>query len=119
MSWQSEYQNKLVTPDYAVSFINSGDVIGMGGGTGIPYSIAKALGTRAEELENIKILQGFATGIHDYMLPQNKDRFHIETIFVGPAERMCMEWGTLDFVPNHLAGSNSLFVLRTRILETN
>jgi len=80
VSWQTEYQNKLVTPDYAASFINSGDVIGMGGGTGIPPAIAQALGTRAGQLENVRILQGFATGIHDYMLPQNKraipDRNH-------------------------------------------
>lgn len=102
MSWHEEYRGKLVTPEYAASQINSGDVIGMGGGTGIPSAIVKALGARAEELENVRILQGFATSIHDHMQPHNKGRFKIETIFVGPAERLCMDWGTLDFVPNHL-----------------
>ena len=102
MSWQKEYQNKLVTPEYVASFFNSGDTIGMGGGTGIPPAIGKAFGARAEELENVQVLQGFATSIHDYMLPKNKGRIQIQTIFVGPAERLCMDWGTLDFVPNHL-----------------
>lgn len=102
LNWKTEYQSKLVTPEYAASFFNSGDVIGMGGGTGIPPAIGKALGARAEGLENITICQGYATAIHDYMLPQNKGKFQIQTIFVGPAERLCMDWGTLDFVPNHL-----------------
>ncbi|MGE5370639.1 MAG: acetyl-CoA hydrolase/transferase family protein [Solirubrobacterales bacterium] len=102
MTWRAEYKSKLVTPEYAASFFNSGDVIGMGGGTGIPSAIGKALGARADELENITICQGFATALHDYMLPQFKGKFQIQTIFVGPAERMGIEWGTLDFVPNHL-----------------
>lgn len=102
MNWKSEYKKKLVSAEYAASFINSGDVIGMGGGTGIPVAIGKALAARADELDNITICQGFATAIHDYMLPQHKGKFRIETIFVGPAERLCMDWGTLDFVPNHL-----------------
>lgn len=102
VSWQKEYQDKLVTPEYVASFFNSGDTIGLGGGTGIPPAIGKAFGARAGELENVTVLQGFATAIHDYMLPKYKGRVQIQTIFVGPAERLCMDWGTLDFVPNHL-----------------
>ena len=115
MSWQKEYQNKLVTPEYVASFFNSGDTIGMGGGTGIPPAIGKAFGARAEELENVQVLQGFATSIHDYMLPKNKGRIQIQTIFVGPAERLCMDWGTLDFVPNHL-GSMSEWAPDAKLL---
>ncbi len=102
MDWEKEYQSKLITPEYAATFFNSGDVIGMGGGSCIPPAIGKALGARASELENVTICQGYATAIHDYMLPQNKGKFQIQTIFIGPAERLCMDWGTLDFVPNHL-----------------
>ncbi len=113
MSWKSDYEKKLISAEHAASFFNSGDVICMGGGTGIPAAIGKAIAGRADELEDITICQGFATAIHDYMLPQHKDTFRIQTIFIGPAERLCLDWGTLDFVPNHL-GSMRLWAESVR-----
>lgn len=102
MHWREEYKRKLTTPDEAAKGFESNDVIGVGGGTSIPPLIMEALARRAPELRNIKICQGFALGLYDYMKPENKDSFRTETIFIGPAERLCMDWGTCDFVPNHL-----------------
>lgn len=51
MSWQTEYQIKLMTPEHVAAHFMDGDVIGMGGGTGIPPAIAKALSARVEEMD--------------------------------------------------------------------
>lgn len=100
--WRDEYKSKLVSAQDAVKMIKSGDVISMQGGTGIPPAIADSLGKRASELRNILCLQGFAVAFHEYMKPEYKDSFRIETIFLGPAERFCLSLGTMDFVPNNL-----------------
>lgn len=101
-TWQDEYKAKLTTAQNAVKMINSGDVIAMQGGTGIPPAIADALGKRGPEIKGVKCLQGFAVAFHEYMKPDHRDSFKIETVFIGPAERFCMAMGTVDFVPNHL-----------------
>jgi 4-hydroxybutyrate CoA-transferase len=102
VNWREEYKRKLTTPQEAAKRFESNDVIGVGGGTSIPPLIMEALAQRAHELRNIKICQGFAVALHDYMKPEYRDSFRVETIFIGPAERLCMGWGTCDFVPNHL-----------------
>lgn len=102
MGWKEEYKSKLTTAEKVAETIQSGDHIGVGGGTGIPTAIVDAIGKRAGEITDVKFGQGFAVRLHEYMKPEHKSHFRIETIFMGPAERMCLEWGTCDFVPNHL-----------------
>lgn len=102
MYWKDEYKRKLTTAEEVAKCINSNDIVGVGGGTCIPPAIVDAIGKRASELRNVTFCQGFAVALHEYMKPENKDSFHIETIFMGPAERMCLAWGNCDFVPNHL-----------------
>lgn len=102
MGWREEYQIKLTTAENVAMAFQSGDHIGVGGGTGIPPAIVDAIGRRAGEITDVKFGQGFAVGLHEYMKPEHKSHFRIETIFMGPAERMCLQWGTCDFVPNHL-----------------
>jgi len=102
MDWREEYKRKLTTAEEAARNYNSNDIIGVGGGTGIPPAIVDALGRRAAELQNVTICQGFAVALHEYMKPEHKGSFRVETIFIGPAERLCMDWGTCDFAPTHL-----------------
>ena len=102
MDWRKEYQRRLCSADDAARLINSNDRIAIQGGTGIPPAFAVAIAKRAPELRNVVFGQGFALAFHDYMKPEFKDSFRVETVFMGPAERYCMGFGTVDFVPNHL-----------------
>lgn len=102
MNWRKDYQRKLTSAEEVALAFQSGDHIAMGGGTGIPPAIADAIGRRAGEISDVKFGQGFAVALHEYMKPEHKQHFRIETIFMGPAERLCLDWGTCDFVPNHL-----------------
>lgn len=101
--WHNDYNNKKVTAEEAAKIIQSGDRLFMGGGTGIPASFATALGKRAGTVNNVTIYQGYAMGLYDYMKPENKESFHIETMFVGPMERVCMEWKMAHYKPMHLS----------------
>ncbi len=99
-SWQEDYKAKIISPEEAAALINSNDTLFAGGGVNIPKAFSTALGARAHELRNVTILQGFAMALYDYMKPEAKGSFNIETMFVGPLERICMEWGVGSYKPH-------------------
>lgn len=99
-SWMEDYKAKLISADDAAKLISSNDRVFAGGGVNIPKAFSTALGSRAGELENVTIYQGFAMALYDYMKPEAKNSFNIETMFVGPLERICMEWGVGSYKPH-------------------
>jgi len=101
--WLEDYNSKKVTAEEAAKIVKSGDRVFMGGGTGIPASFATALGKRAGTVKDVTVYQGYAMGLYDYMKPENRESFHIETMFVGPMERVCMEWKMAHYKPMHLS----------------
>lgn len=96
------YNEKLCTAKEAASKIKSGDRICLSGGTCIPPGFLNELGKRASVLENILLGLGFAMEPFEFMKPENKNAFHIETMFVGPVERQCMKFQMAEYVPVHL-----------------
>lgn len=94
------YGTKLISAEEAAGLIESNDRIFAGGGVNIPKGFSTALGSRAVELSNVTIFQGFAMDLYDYMKPEAKASFNIETMFVGPLERICMEWGVGSYKPH-------------------
>jgi len=102
ISWREEYEDKVCSADEAAALIKSDDRIAMCGGTSVPYEFSRALSKRAGQIKNVGISMGYAMGLFDYMKPENHESFYLETVFVGPMERICMEWGVCKFVPIHL-----------------
>lgn len=101
-SWREEYNDKLCSAEDAAALIRSNDRIAMSGGTSVPYEFSRALSKRKGELKNVGISMGYAMALFDYMKPENHESFYLETVFVGPMERICMEWGVCQYVPIHL-----------------
>ncbi|MGE5396529.1 MAG: acetyl-CoA hydrolase/transferase family protein [Chitinophagales bacterium] len=101
-SWQEEYQDKLRTPDEVAALIRSNDTILMPGGINIPHEFSVSLSKRVSDLRNVTICLGLALKLYDYMQPQNRDSIKIETPFVGPMERVCINWKTAEYIPVHL-----------------
>ncbi len=99
-SWMEDYKAKLISAEDAAKLIRSNDRVFAGGGVNIPKAFSTALGARAAELQNVTIYQGFAMALYDYMKPEAKNSFNIETMFVGPLERICMEWGVGSYKPH-------------------
>ncbi len=101
-SWKEEYEDKLCSADEAAALIKSDDRIAMSGGTSVPYEFSRALSRRAGQIKNVGISMGYAMALFDYMKPENHESFYLETVFVGPMERICMDWGVCHYVPIHL-----------------
>ena len=99
-TWGNDYRSKLISAREAAGLINSNDRVFTGGGVNIPKGFSTALGARAGELSNVTIFQGFAMDLYDYMKYEARDSFTIETMFVGPLERICMEWGVGSYKPH-------------------
>lgn len=112
------YKAKLISAEEAAGLIRSGDRIFAGGGVNIPKGFSTALGSRAKELSNVTIYQGFAMDLYDYMKPEAKESFSIETMFVGPLERICMEWGVGSYKPHSFSdlGRVALAVAPNRVV---
>ncbi len=101
-SIQEEYRSKLRSPEEMAAMIKSNDVILEPGGINIPHDFHVALSNRVKELHNVTICLGLALKLYDFMKPEYKENIHIETPFVGPVERMLIEWGTASYIPQHL-----------------
>ncbi len=104
-SWKEEYRDKLCTAEEAAALIKSNDRIAMSGGTSVPYEFSRALSRRAGQIKNVGISMGYAMALFDYMKPENHESFYLETVFVGPMERICMDWGVCQYVPIHLGNT--------------
>lgn len=100
--WQADYDSKRVTAAEAAATIESGDRIALSGGTCIPPGFCEALSERVGELSDVTIALGYALGFYGFMDPKFKENVSIETMFVGPVERICMEMGVSSYVPLHL-----------------
>jgi 4-hydroxybutyrate CoA-transferase len=100
--WQDLYKEKLTTAEEAAKSVKSNDKVALSGGTCIPPAFCRALSARAPELKNVLLGLGFAMDFYDFMDPKNRESFHIETMFVGPVERICMQFGMAQYVPIHL-----------------
>jgi len=106
-SWHEEYEDKLYTAEDAAALIQSNDKIAMSGGTSIPYAFSRELSKRAGQVSNVTLSMGYAMALFDYMKPENSESFHLETVFVGPMERICMDWGVASYVPIHLGDTSN------------
>lgn len=101
-SWQDEYRSKLRTASEVAAMIESHDTILMPGGHCIPHDFSVELSKRVQDLKGVTICLGLALKLYDYMQPQYKENIRIETPFVGPVERICLEWKTAEYIPVHL-----------------
>ena len=101
-SWEKEYQDKLCAPEEAAALLESNDRVTLTGGNCIPPAFATAMSNRAKDLKNVMVSIGYCMDLYGFMDPANKESFHIETVFVGPVERMCMDQGVAQYVPVHL-----------------
>ncbi len=105
-SWHDAYRSKLVTADAAVSRIQSGDHVYMGGNAATPRVLADALAARAPALQDVVVAHVLLLGDDPF-----KDvRAHLRhrALFVGPADREAVAACRADYVPCHLSEIPSL-----------
>ena len=92
---------KTVTPDEAVKCIKDGDVVYIGTCTSTPYELSRALGRRADELNDVTVTCSNLGKSLDILAMPGK--FHGISYFMGPMERRSLKLGALDFTSVHLS----------------
>ena len=68
----------------------------------MPEALVKALSQKGNSWQQLSLLVNFALKRYDFMDPSYKENFSIETAFVGPMERNCIQEGISSYVPIHL-----------------
>lgn len=103
MTRQGSPTLKRVSAAEAVQVIESNSRIYLGGGTGIPLELEKALVARASELRNVEVdhVATFAGG--SYLDPAYADSFRHRAFFIGPNARQAVNEGRADYVPIFLS----------------
>jgi len=93
------------TPDEAVQQIHSGDYLYWPCVAAAPELLIQAMVRRADrgELSGIHISHFYTEGYADYVLPQYKDIFQLNSFFVGANVRKATQSGQADYIPCSLS----------------
>jgi len=99
MSWQSIYQNKRTTAEAAVKKIKSGDRVVLGHACSEPVELVRAMVENHAEYRNVEIVHMVAMGKSEYTLPEMKDHFRHNALFVGGSTREAVGAARADYTP--------------------
>ena len=104
--WKKYYQEHLTDAAGAAKFIESGDVIWMGQGPEIPYTMLEEMHEHMEDYHDVMLMWNVATNpiglFFDY---EAKKHFRFVSFFDLPIERMMLDEGILE---NHSCGYDHL-----------
>jgi 4-hydroxybutyrate CoA-transferase len=109
MSWEKEYQKKLVTAEKAVADIKSNNIIMMSGGCSAPPALVEALCKRKDELKNVTLISGISVYPFEFYKSEFKGHINFRCLFMGPAERIAMKMkANIEPVSFHLSQSDEI-----------
>ena len=114
MNWESLYNRKVSDAATAVSHIQSGNRVYLGGGSGVPISLVAAMTEQADRLRNVEITQVMTFSEAPYAAPEHADSFRVNALFIGSNVRTAVNESRADFTPVFLNEIPGLF--RNRIL---
>lgn len=110
MSWENEYNRKLMSFEEAAKLINSGDIVWTGALNSCPNELIDAISDRYEELKNVIMIGDIP--LRPYKCTNNSKYIgHIDyhTLFMGDHDRRNYKHGNVN--PNIVKFSNSLITL--------
>ena len=109
MTMSEKFKSKLFSADAAIQAIKSNSRIYMGGGTGIPLELEKALVRRADELRGVEVVSVATFAGGEYLDEAYKDSFQHRALFIGPNARKAVNDGRAAYVPIFLSQCPGLF----------
>ncbi|HED04484.1 MAG TPA: acetyl-CoA hydrolase/transferase family protein [Candidatus Fraserbacteria bacterium] len=117
MSWLESYWQKRVTPQEAVSAVQSHQRIYISGNAATPFVLLEALAQRKDELADIEVIHVLLLDDQKQLDPLSRPEmvghFRHNSLFVGPADRPAVVAGRADYLPIFLSEIPGL--LRTRL----
>ncbi|HCF50355.1 MAG TPA: 4-hydroxybutyrate CoA-transferase [Syntrophomonas sp.] len=110
LDWQNVYSDRVRTPAEAVKCVKSGDRVILGHACGEPQVLTRALIDRAEELENVEIVQRVAMGESSYVDPAMQGHFRLNSLFSSAPTRKAIAEGRAEYTPSFISEIPGLFL---------
>lgn len=109
MSWMDVYRERSVTPEQAVSALQSGFRIFLTGNCSVPQKVLAAFVNHAKSLQNVEIVQVLTIGNADYVAPEMAGHIRVNSLFISDDVRQAVNEGRADFTPCFLSEIPGLF----------
>jgi acetyl-CoA hydrolase len=109
MNWDLQYRSKVTDVDTALSYIQSGDRIYVGGGAGVPRELMAHLTDHAGRLRDVELTHILTFDEAPYVAPEYAESFRVNALFIGANVRRAVQEGRADFTPVFLSEIPSLF----------
>jgi 4-hydroxybutyrate CoA-transferase len=109
VNWETIYRRKVVDAATAVSYIDSGNLVYVGGGAGAPAVLVDALCARAPELRDVQLIHILTFIGAPYVEPKYQGSFRSNSLFIGHNVRKAVQAGNADFTPIFLSEIPGLF----------
>jgi acyl-CoA hydrolase len=93
----------------AVSIIKSRDRVFIHSVAAAPAELIKAMTDRASELKDVEIVQLHTEGDAPYALPEYRNSFIVNNLFIGPNVRGSLQGGRSSYIPIFLSEVPQLF----------
>lgn len=106
--WRERYQDKVVTPERAVSPVRPGQRVFVGSGAAEPQTLVEALTARAD-ISDTEIVHILTLGVAAYAEPKFGDKFRHNAYFIGTNVRSAVAEGRADYTPIFLSEIPALF----------
>jgi len=109
MNWEEIYRKKVTDADAALSAVQSGNRVYIGGGAGVPKVLIEALVRQAPHLRDVEITHILTFADAPYVDEKYSASFRHNALFIGSAVRKAVNSGRADFTPIFLSEVPALF----------
>ncbi len=109
MNWESLYHRKVTSVTDALSVIQTGNRLYLGGGAGVPIKLAQGLVDCSPNLKQVEITHILTFADAPYTAPDYQDNFRVNALFIGSNVRKAVQEGRADFTPVFLSEIPGLF----------
>jgi len=101
--WQEKYRDRIGTAEAAVRLIKSGDNIFIGTGCAQPQHLVNALVEHSQHIYDAHVIHLLTKGVAPYVDERFREKFRMNTFFIGENVREALERGIGDYTPIFLS----------------
>jgi acyl-CoA hydrolase len=102
-NWQEKYSDKISIASKAMKLINSGDTVFIGTGCAAPQYLIESMMKHSRDMYDVHIVHLLTKGIAPYATEEYRDKFKLNSLFIGPNVREAIDKGIGDYTPMFLS----------------